>query len=103
MRNQTESIDDKIKQLQNKKKALEIKQALTFVRALKKALTEDVDLQTILGLVDSEWSHASSAIKEAWQQRGAQFCDRKSSPNSQTASPKQSNAQQIHREEISHE
>ncbi len=74
MRNQTESIDDKIKQLQNKKKALEIKQALTFVRALKKALTEDVDLQTILGLVDSEWSDSSSATKEEWKNQGAEFC-----------------------------
>ncbi len=77
MRNQTDSIDEKIKHLQNKKKALEIKQALSFVRTLEKVFNEEPDLQAILGLVKSQWSQSSSAKKEEWKNKAPAFCKQK--------------------------
>ena len=78
MKKTTNTIDQKIKQLQEQKKALALKQAITFVRELTKIVTADADLQTVLGLVATEWDNASSQQKEEWRHKGAQFCKSRS-------------------------
>ena len=78
MKKTTNTIDQKIKQLQEKKKALELKQALTFVRELAKIVSTETDHQTVLGLVATEWEKASSEKRREWHQQGARFCKSRS-------------------------
>lgn len=84
----TKTLTEQIKKLQERIKVVETKQAVTFVRNLRKIVSDDTDLEIVIGLVASQWSQASSKQKEEWHHKGAKFCGKRSSRSRASASAK---------------
>jgi hypothetical protein len=67
------SIDQKIAELEQKKKQLRTKAATTLYRKLESLLGENFSLELVTGLVADQTPNATPALHDKWKKIGATF------------------------------
>ena len=73
-----QSIDQKIKELEEKKNALLKSQSEKLLKSLPKIFGNDFSPELVLTILDESWHSANKNQKEAWLEKAQTFRSKKS-------------------------